>query len=278
MGRRKALKLNKLLSSVHRAFCRASLLLVLGAAITSTRVTAQTITTGQTRVLLLIDRSGSVHFDVDKAFQRVAERISTMTKAGDELGVAYIHSQTEANPQRMTIKAALPSDYESLGGATQSSARRKVQKQLLTERSQMKATLRKMLTTAADAETQESSDVWGSLATMDAFFNNASIADNCVVFIISDLIESMPGKGRRDFHRQHPMNDAAYLRGLAVADVPKIRSIYGLNGKMPLARVDQLAVLFPASGVQQSQNNAMTQYWTTVFELLGLPRQRLLFQ
>lgn len=278
MGRRKALKLNKLLSRVHHALYCSSLLLVLVAAIIPTPVTAQTVTAGNTRVLLLIDRSGSVHFDVDKAFQRVAEKISTMTKAGDELGVAYIHSQTEANPQRMTIKAALPPGYETMGGATQSSARMKLQKQLLMERGQMKATLRKMLNTAANANTQESSDVWGSLATMNTFFGNASTTDNCVVFIISDLIESMPGKERRDFHRQHPTNDAAGLRKMAVADVPKIRSIYGVSSKIPLAQVDQLAVLFPASGVQQSQNNAMTQYWTNVFELLGLSRQKMLFQ
>lgn len=271
------MKLNKLLTTAHRAFYYASLLLIPVAATLPAPATAQTAP-ANTRVLILIDRSGSVHFDVEQAYQRVAEKISTMTKAGDELGVAYIHGQTVANPQRTAIKAALPGDYDTMGGASQSTARMKLQKQLLMERAKMKATLHTMLKAAADAEIQQSSDVWGSLATMDTFFGNASAADNCHVFIISDLVESMPGKERRDFHRQQPKNDAASLRAMAIKDVPKIRSIYGLSSQAPLALVDNLTVLFPASGVQHSQNNAMTQYWTAAFEQLGLPRQKMLFQ
>lgn len=272
------MKLNKLLTSVYGALCCGSLLLTPTLMLLPAVATAQTAPVGKTRILVLIDRSGSVHFDVDKAFQKVAEQISGMVQAGDELGVAYIHSQTEVNSQRVAIRAKLPTNYDELGGASQSSARLKVSKQLMTERALMKTTLRKMLTTAADSRTQESSDVWGSLATMDTFFRTASPGDNCRVFIVSDLVESMPGAGRRDFHKQHPANDAAQLRQMARADVPKIRSIYDLGSASPLGKVDQLTVLFPTSGVQNSQNNAMTQYWTNVFELLGLPRQKMIFQ
>ena len=272
------MKLNKLLSSICGPFCSGLSILLFALLLIPKTGVAQAITARKTHILVLIDRSGSVHFDASKVSKLIAPQINSMHVAGDALGVAYIHSQTNANAEQLSVEAALPTDYATRGGATQQNMMMEFDEQLQEELSRMNTKLRKMLAQAADVNVRQSSDIWGSLATVDTFFRNASVNDNCMVFIISDMVESMSGKERRDFHVKHPQNDATTLKQMAATDVPKIRSIYGLNGKMPLAKVDRLTVLFPASGVQQSQNNAMTQYWTTVFELLGLPRQRLLFQ
>ena len=107
------------------------------------------------------------------------------------------------------------------------------QNQVRQQERRMKMMLRKSLLRLPTTKLYEWSDVWGSLATMDTFFRSAGSGDNCRVFIVSDLVESMPGAGRRDFHKQHPANDAAQLRQMARADVPKIRSIYGLRQCRP---------------------------------------------
>jgi hypothetical protein len=248
------------------------------AAPVATVAAEQKVTTGRKRVLVLIDRSASIQSDANQAFERIVEQINKMGGYGDELGIGFIHGKTTANAQIFRIEARRPADYADMGGLDQDEADTDFENQVRQQRRRMKDALRKSLTVAASDKIVQWSDVWGSLATMDTFFRSAGLSDNCQVFIVSDLVESMPGAGRRDFHKQHPANDAAQLRQMARADVPKIRSIYGLGSASPLSKVDQFTVLFPASGVQNSQNNAMTQYWTNVFELLGLSRSKMLFQ
>lgn len=227
---------------------------------------------------MFIDRSGSVHYDVNKVAQILFQEVDRLRQNGDELGVAFIHEHTEANAQRLRLEAPLPAKYEESGGSTQKRMLMEQQGKLIAQRQEMKTRLRGMLAEAANPATARSTDVWGSLSTISTYFSGSSAAERNLVFYVSDMVESMPGAGRRDFELHPPADDASALQAMARADVPRLRKWYDVTASKPLQTIDQVQVLFPLSGTKKTQNNAMSRYWTVMFGQLGLGPSQVQFQ
>ena len=240
--------------------------------------TEQPTFTPRTRILVLIDRSGSVHYDVNKVARIIFQEVDRLRQSGDELGVAYIHEHTEANAQRLRLDAPLPPKYDESGGSTQKKMLMEQQGRLVAQRQEMKTRLRSMLAEAANPATDRSTDIWGSLSTISTFFQSSSAAERNLVFYVSDMVESMPGAGRRDFELHPPADDASALQAMARIDMPRLRKKYDITSSKPLQTIDQVQVLFPLSGTKKTLNNAMSRYWTAMFGQLGLGPSQVQFQ
>lgn len=279
MGTQNPLKLNSISKLLVAGVIGISLLPQPGKSLPATKgLVPKETPTGRTRILVLVDRSGSVHYDAKKMSQRLFEDLAKIKKTGDELGIAFIHAQTLTNPKRSRIAADLPDNYDDQGGATQQRMRMAQEDAVREQRRQMREDIKQALAVGSNSAVGQSTDVWGSLSTITTFFQGATANDRCIVYYISDMVESMPGTGRHDFEAKHPLEDASALQALAKADIPQIRKRYGITESEPLKVIDNVIVLFPTSGMARSQNNAMSRYWSAIFTRLGLSPNNLLFE
>ena len=119
---------------------------------------------------------------------------------GDELGLVQIQQTTDQSSQRLAITEHLPDGYATLGLPSQHAARNQFETTIRQRRTILLDALHQAATTANASGTGQESDLWGTLQTINIFFRDARPADRCVVYYLSDMVESKTGAGRVDYY------------------------------------------------------------------------------
>ncbi|SFB99817.1 hypothetical protein SAMN05421780_102226 [Flexibacter flexilis DSM 6793] len=124
-------------------------------------------------------------------------------------------------------------------------------------------------------QTNLQTDLWRSLEAASRYLAGAPARDGRYVIWVSDMVESMKGTERRDFHL-NKITDRQQAEQLAAADVQYIEQTFKVDKKV-LAST-QFRILFPAQPNQQTQNNVMRYYWEKVLTSLGVPEQNIRYE
>jgi len=214
--------------------------------------------------LVFLDKTQSV--DVNKAFVQEKYRSAlndiverNMTNKGDRLEIYFIHENTAkakalsltVHSEKEGIENANATDREASETAFQMSLQR--EKGIFLR--QAMAKLNQQNTGASNQAT----DIWASLPIIaKAAEDGAQVR----VYYFSDMIESVKGSDRRDFHRQPP-DDDAQAETWAKADVKKME-------KYALGTPEVTVVLpFEPTASTKENNPHVTRYWQVLFEELG---------
>ncbi len=214
--------------------------------------------------LVFLDKTQSVNvnkgFVQEKYRQALNEIVEhNMANKGDQLEIYFIHENTsKAKALSLTVRSekegienANATDREAIETAFQMSLQR--EKGIFLR--QAMAKLNQQNTGASNQAT----DIWASLPIIaKAAEDGAQVR----VYYFSDMIESVKGPDRRDFHVQPPTNDAE-AETWAKADAKKL--------EQHVIGTPEVTVVSPFEPTASTQENNphVTRYWQVLFEELG---------
>ncbi len=214
--------------------------------------------------LVFLDKTQSVN--VNEAFvqQKYHQALSdivehNMANKGDKLDIYFIHENTsKAKALSLTVRSekegienANATDREAIETAFQMSLQR--EKGIFLRQAMVK------LNQQNTGVSNQATDIWASLPIIaKAAEGGAQLR----VYYFSDMIESVHGPDRRDFHRQPPADDAQ-AEAWAKADAKKMEQ-YVLG----TPEVTVVAPFEPTASTKEN-NPHVTRYWQVLFEELG---------
>lgn len=214
--------------------------------------------------IIFIDKTQSV--DVNRAFvaQKYQQAIRDLVQEnirqrGDQLEIYFIHENTsKARALSLTCQAELE-NTQNLSPTDQEAARTifdmalKRQHALFLNQSLAKLNLRN------EGISNQMTDIWASLPIIA----KAAAADAQVnVYYLSDMIESVRGAGRRDFHVRAPQ-DNAQAQEWAETDAKKLQ-----ENSLNAAQI-KIFLPFEATASTRQNNPTVTHYWQTLLQELG---------
>ena len=214
--------------------------------------------------LVFLDKTQSVHVDKnyvnDKYRQALTDIVeSNMRNKGDKLEVYFIHENTsKARALSLTVRSekdnmesANATDREGMETAFQLS----LQKEKGIYLRQLLAKLNQQNTGASNLQT----DIWASLPVIAKAGESGS---DVKVYYFSDMVESVKGADRRDFHIKPPKDDAE-AEADAKADTKKLDQ-YTIGSP-------QVTIVSPFEPTASTKENNphITHYWQTLFQELG---------
>ncbi|MDW8296894.1 MAG: hypothetical protein RMJ97_08425 [Raineya sp.] len=218
--------------------------------------------------LIFIDKTVSVSLKdnytrekYEKALQEIVQQ--NVRRKGDKIEVYFLHENTsQARVFAMQCKAEMkdtaglnPTDIKSIKNAYQVSLKK--------EKNKMQQRCIEALLDDNITETKQYTDIWAILPIIDK--KNAKKPENTIfkVFILSDMVESMPGLERRDFYKRPPFSRQE-AEQWAEKDVKRFTEI-------DLSEVEMYYVLphSPLSTTNQNNPNVL-HYWEKMLSKLGL--------
>lgn len=235
-----------------------------------TDATKEQTNTGQSSkicTVVFMDKSLSVNINrafVNDKYQKIISNVvnENIRQKGDRLEVYFIHENTskakamevECQSEMEDVSNASPTDKEAM----RASFDLFLQKERAAFRQRAIAQLAVTNTSASNQET----DIWASLAVIDRLVSEGY---DVKAYYLSDMIESVRGAGRRDFHTTPPRNDTQ-AEEWAKADAETLKSKYP---NVAVAQISLALPFEPTSTVQQN-NPAVTKYWEVLFGELGV--------
>ncbi len=217
-----------------------------------------------TYTLIFIDKTRSVN--VNKAFvaQKYQQAINdiieqNIRQQGDRLDVYFIHENTS---KARALNATVRSVMEDVGSASptdREAAETEFNLLLTREKAQIRQRVLQQLATQNTGASNQRTDIWASLPVIEKA-NETGMSVK--VYYLSDMIESVPGKGRRDFQKTPP-RDNAQADEWAKADAESLKR-YTIGSP----DITMLLPFEPNASVREN-NPAVTQYWQTLFAELG---------
>jgi hypothetical protein len=223
--------------------------------------------------IVFMDKSVSINpqqsYIQDKYNQILTELVNqNLKQKGDRLDIYYLHENTtKAKVWSFTCKSYLnPEDTLQASQADIDMAKNAFSIQLRKEKA---AILKKCLSTLAFTNVSSSNkftDVWASLEVIDKLIDPEE-AKEYHVYYLSDMIESMKGPGRRDFHL-FPPKDKTQAEAWAIEDAEKIRQNLNLE-KFSTLHIT-IALPFEPDRSSKENNPYVTYYWEKLFEKLGI--------
>jgi hypothetical protein len=214
--------------------------------------------------LIFLDKTQSVNVNkeyVNAKYRQVLNDIMTnnMKNTGDKLEVYFIHENTsKARALSVTVRsekgemdAANATDREAIETAYTLSLQR--EKGIF---------LRQVLSKLNEQNTGSSNlstDIWASLPVIAKARETGS---DVKVYYFSDMIESVKGADRRDFHIKPPRDDAQ-AEEEAKEDSKKLEKY--VIGSPQVTIVSP----FEATASSKENNPHVTHYWQTLFQELG---------
>ncbi|GHB88413.1 hypothetical protein [Persicitalea jodogahamensis] len=214
--------------------------------------------------LVFLDKTQSVNVNkgfVQEKYQQVLNEIveRNMTNKGDQLEIYFIHENTsKAKALSLTVRSekegienANATDQEAIETAFQMSLQR--EKGIFLR--QAMAKLNQQNTGASNQAT----DIWASLPIIaKAAEDGAQVR----VYYFSDMIESVKGPDRRDFHVKPPTDDDE-AETWAKDDAKKTEQ-YAIG----TPEVTVVSPFEPTASTKEN-NPHVTRYWQVLFEELG---------
>jgi hypothetical protein len=174
----------------------------------------------------------------------------------------YIHGNTLGAGS--FYESAFPLTAPDVSGIGQLKAKvltNNYQKEKLKKQEEISQAIKKHIEKKNEGTSRSKTDVWGALQLISNHYAKRQNTDRKVVFL-SDMMESMPGKGRRDFHKKAP-KDKAEAEQLAVADLKWIKQNLDVNpGIFAGLRIE---VWPPADAMQGGQYQYIEYYWKKMF-------------
>ncbi|CAG5073792.1 hypothetical protein DYBT9623_04924 [Dyadobacter sp. CECT 9623] len=214
--------------------------------------------------LVFLDKTQSVHIDKnyvnDKYRQALTDIVETnMRNKGDKLEVYFIHENTSkaralsltVRTEKDNLEGVNATDREGIETAFQLS----LQKEKGIYLRQLLAKLNQQNTGASN----QSTDIWASLPVIAKAGESGS---EVKVYYFSDMVESVKGADRRDFHIKPPKNDSE-AEADAKADTKKLDQ-YAIGSP-------QVTIVSPFEPTASTKENNphVTHYWQTLFQELG---------
>ncbi len=230
-------------------------------------------------VVLFVDRSVSVRgldlpAEVQDSLARIPERY--LSCPGDNLHAFVVHKRTRGRAVRLDISNDLPpppavsnqSRSDLVADSIEDAQRRTQFAKWASD--QVWAFLR---SGDPPPEAIGSTDLLGSLEVASDEMSDAPSTASKWIIYLSDMFESMPGPGRRDFDA-HPPSSIGEAERWAAEDsarvLPTMRiSVQNLDGA-------RIRILSRPWGDREG-SEFVREYWYKLFSLVGIPRERVRF-
>jgi len=222
------------------------------------------VTEGPTYTLVFMDKTQSVN--VNKAFvaQKYQQILSDLVEQnihqkGDKLEVYFIHENTQkARALSLTCRTQVE-DISQMSATDREAAQTTADLTLQRERIIFLRQLIAKLGIQNVGTSQRQTDIWASLPVIN---KAAETGAEVKVYYLSDMIESMKGGNRRDFHSRPPQNNSE-AESWAKSDAKQMQQ-YALN-----AAEIKIALPFEPTSSTKENNPTVTQYWSTLLQELG---------
>ncbi|TLU97934.1 hypothetical protein [Dyadobacter luticola] len=214
--------------------------------------------------LIFLDKTQSVHVDKNYVNEKYRQALTdiiekNMKNKGDKLEVYFIHENTSkaralsltVRSERDDMSAANATDREGIETAFQLS----LQKEKGIYLRQLLAKLNQQNTGSSN----QSTDIWASLPVIAKAGESGS---DVKVYYFSDMVESVKGADRRDFHVKPPKDDSE-AESDAKTDSKKLEQ-YAIGSP-------QVTIVSPFEPTASTKENNphVTHYWQTLFQELG---------
>ena len=222
--------------------------------------------------LLLIDKTISSETGAldEKYEEKVAELVKTnFNFYGAVFQGSFIHGNTLGVPPFVVEVFGLKPEegLEEMPKIKRVQAENKYEAQVKNRQDSLLATLKDNLLLTPGESTKKHTDLWGAFELMSTFFQKNKDGSTKEAVFISDMMESMPGKGRHDFHKKLPKNKQE-AEQLARKDTRWILANFSIN-KQALKGV-QVKVWPPIDPLQTSEFRFLRYYWDTLFNEFGV--------
>lgn len=215
--------------------------------------------------LIFLDKTRSVNVDesfVRRKFQQALTDIieENIRQKGDKLAVYFVHENTAkaralnltARTEREDVSAASPTDREA--------ADTEFTLMLSREKAQIRQRVLQQLVAQNMSSSNQQTDIWASLPVLEKANETGATVK---AYYLSDMVESVKGPGRRDFHIRPPKT-TAQADEWAKADAVQLK-------RYTLGSPDITMILpFEPNAPVRVNNPAVTQYWQTLFTELGV--------
>lgn len=200
-------------------------------------------------------------------YERVIREAITenVRQKGDEVEVYFVHDNTaKARALSLTARTQLP-DTEGASPTDREAAQTDYELQLTREQATMQRQVLAKLDQTNTTASNQHTDLWGSLdvlARADELGQQRSRV-RVRAYYLSDMVESMNGPGRRDFHKTPPASNAQ-ADDWAKTDAKTLSEQYQIGS--PTVR---LVLPFAATASAKENNPTVTRYWHTLLETMG---------
>ena len=189
--------------------------------------------------------------------EAIAENVH---QKGDKVVVYFVHDNTaKARALSLTACTQLP-DAEGASPTDREAAQTDYELQLTREQATLQRQVLTKLDQANDNLSNQHTDLWGSL---DVLARADESGRQVRAYYLSDMVESMNGPGRRDFHKTPPASNEQ-ADEWAKADAKTLTAQYAIGS--PTIR---LVLPFAATASAKENNPTVTRYWHTLFDTMG---------
>lgn len=215
--------------------------------------------------LIFLDKTRSVNVDasfVRQKYQRALTSIieENIRQKGDKLAVYFIHENTAkaralnltARTEMEDVSAASPTDREA--------AETEFGLALNREKATIRQRVLQQLVAQNTGASNQQTDIWASLPVIEQANETGATVK---VYYLSDMVESVKGLDRRDFHVRPPTGNAQ-ADEWAKTDAKQLKR-YTLGSP----NITLILPFKPDASVREN-NPAVTQYWQTLFTELGV--------
>ena len=218
--------------------------------------------------LIFIDKTVSVSLKdtftrvkYEKALQEIINQ--NIRQKDDKIEVFFVHENTsQAKVFTQTAKSEMK-DTIGLNPTDVRAVKNSYQMALKKERNKMINKCKEALLDPNTTFTKQYTDIWAVLPIIDK--RNAKKKENTQikVYLLSDMVESMPGLERRDFYKRPPFSKQE-AQIWAEKDAKKFTEI-----ELEEVEVFYLLPFSPLSATNQNNPNVLT-YWEILLNKLGL--------
>jgi len=234
------------------------------AACSSEKETSQVKADTPVYTLVFLDKTQSVNVNksyVNEKYRQALTDIveNNMKNKGDKLEVYFIHENTsKARALSLTVRSE-KENTEGVNATDREGIETAFQLSLQREKS---IYLRQLLTKLNQQNTgfsNQSTDIWASLPVIAKAGEDGS---DVKVYYFSDMVESVKGNGRRDFHKAPPADDNQAEKE-AKEDLKQLQQ-YAIGSP-------QVTIVSPFEPTASTKENNphVTHYWQTLFQELG---------
>lgn len=217
-----------------------------------------------TYTLIFIDKTRSVNVNKEFVARKYQQAITdiieqTIHQKGDKLDVYFIHENTsKARALNVTVRSEME-DVSAASPTDREAAETEFDLSLTREKAQVRQRVLQQLMTQNSGTSNQATDIWASLPVIAKANETGATVK---VYYLSDMIESVPGAGRRDFQK-NPPKDNTQADEWAKADAEKLK-------RYTIGSPDVTMILpFEPNASVKENNPAVTQYWQTLFAELG---------
>lgn len=217
--------------------------------------------------MIFIDKSVSVNpskqFIYEKYTKIINELIDeNINVKGDKIEVFFIHENTA---KAKVAELVARSEMEIAEGTSTTDA--EAQKtafamEIGKERSIFKKVVITHLTSQNTSTSKNNTDIQAALPLID---HEIGKGFKVKAYFLSDMVESMSGTNRRDFHKTPPVDDASAV-GWAREDAARLQSV------LPNISMAQIFIAkpFEPTASRKLNNPAISTYWQRLFSELGV--------